>query len=236
MSAVSHLAMTTFCWLPPERFRACCCTLGVRMRSAATYRSALARRVGRSAPCPASPGSGGARPGPCWSPRPCPASGRSACGPRRDSRCRGAPRPPGCWMWTFLPSTPDLARVDGVGAEDGARHLGPAGAHQPGEAEDLAPLQLEADVLDRRRPRCRFLTSSTTSWLALFGISGARLVDGPAHHHADDLVDACASAVATRVDVAAVAHDGDAIGDLLQLLQAVGDVDDAHALVARAGG
>ena len=42
----------------------------------------------------------------------------------------------------------DLAGVDLVGAEHGARHFGAARAHQPGKAEDLALAHHEAHVLD----------------------------------------------------------------------------------------
>ena len=45
----------------------------------------------------------------------------------------------------------DFARLEAVGAENGARHLGPPGAHQPGEAEDLACAEREAHVPDQRR-------------------------------------------------------------------------------------
>ena len=54
------------------------------------------------------------------------------------------------------------------------------------------------------------------------------LVDHAADHHADDLVHRHLGGV-HRADVLAVAHDGDAVGDLLELAHAVRYVDDAHA-------
>ena len=55
------------------------------------------------------------------------------------------------------------------------------------------------------------------------------LVDHAAHHHADDVVHGHVGHV-PRVHIAPVAHDRHAVGDDAQLLHAVGDVDDAHAL------
>src|SRR5208337_3011894 len=43
----------------------------------------------------------------------------------------------------------DFAAVDRVSPENGARHLRSASSHQPGEAEDFAFAEGEADVLDR---------------------------------------------------------------------------------------
>ena len=58
------------------------------------------------------------------------------------------------------------------------------------------------------------------------------LVDHAADHHVDDVV---LGAVLgdQRADIAAVAHDGDAVGDDLDLVHAVRDVDDAQLLLAQ---
>ena len=45
----------------------------------------------------------------------------------------------------------DAAPVVAVDAEDGAGDLGAAGAHQPGEGDDLAGADLEADVVEHAR-------------------------------------------------------------------------------------
>ena len=47
----------------------------------------------------------------------------------------------------------DLARIDRVRAEHRARDLGAAGAHQSGEAENLAAPQREADIANRATAR-----------------------------------------------------------------------------------
>ena len=86
------------------------------------------------------------RPAPCWSPRPCRAPGRSACGPPTDSRCRRARRPLGLWMCTCLAVHLDRARLGRSAPKMSPGHLGAPGADQTGEAEDLAALQCEADV------------------------------------------------------------------------------------------
>ena len=80
-------------------------------------------------------------------------------------------------------------------------------------------------------PRLRCRASSTTSSLAIFRDFGRRFVDGAPDHAVDDLV---AGRLGHRagVDVAPVAHHGDAVGDQRQLFQPVRDVDDADAAVA----
>src|SRR5665648_414733 len=48
VSFASHLASTTFCWLPPERFWTSCDIEGVRMRSWLMYVVASSRSARRS--------------------------------------------------------------------------------------------------------------------------------------------------------------------------------------------
>ena len=47
---------------------------------------------------------------------------------------------------TSLAVDDDAAGIERIGAEDRARHLGAAGADQPGDAEDLAAAHFEADT------------------------------------------------------------------------------------------
>ncbi|MNN45709.1 hypothetical protein D3C81_1600560 [compost metagenome] len=47
-SRYSHLLMTIFCWLPPERLRAICFEVGVLMPSAAMYCCATASSLAKS--------------------------------------------------------------------------------------------------------------------------------------------------------------------------------------------
>src|SRR5208283_5667902 len=58
------------------------------------------------------------------------------------------------------------------------------------------------------------------------------LVDDAADHHADDLVYLDLGRDA-RVHVVAVPHDGDAVGDLFQLFEAMGNVGHTHAAGAQ---
>ena len=60
------------------------------------------------------------------------------------------------------------------------------------------------------------------------GMALGLVEDDAAHHHLHDLVDGGLGGV-HRVHVLAVAHDRDPVGDLLEFVHAVGDVDNAHA-------
>ena len=127
-----------------------------------------------------------------------------------------------------LATDDDLAAVERVGPEDRPRHLGPSRSHQAGEAEDLALAQLEAHVPDR-------LAAPQVADLE-HGLAGRRIGDrrlglGEAapDHHGDDRVHRRRGG-RHGADVLAVAHDGDAVRDLLQLVHLVRDVDDADAL------
>ena len=125
-------------------------------------------------------------------------------------------------------------------AEDGAGQFGAPGAHQPGEADDLAAADEEVGVLadhavlDLRVAHVPVLDLEED-------LADLRLVvrepglQGPAHHALDDavLVDAVGLDV-QRLDRLAVTDDGDGVRDLLDLVQLVGNDDgrDAAALQA----
>ena len=128
----------------------------------------------------------------------------------------------------------DLARVGAIRAEDGPGDLGPAGADEPGEAEDLAPSELEADVADHPT-KVEVADLEDDLVLGVLGNLGRLLEDRPADHHRDDLVE---TGLGRRevCDVAAVAHHRHPVGDLLQLLEPVRDVDDPDARSRGAGG
>ena len=64
------------------------------------------------------------------------------------------------------------------------------------------------------------------------GLGLGVLVDHAAHHHVDDVV-LGALLGDQRAHVAAVAHHGDPVGDDLDLVHAVGDVNDAQLLVPK---
>src|SRR6266850_6353042 len=121
----------------------------------------------------------------------------------------------------------DLAGVDAVGAEHGARHFSTAGAHEPGEAEDFALAQRKAHVANRG-------AAVQVAHLQRHAVTGSvgrvvgRIDQLAADHHADNVVDG-GGGHGHRGDVLPVAHDGYAVGNLLQLVHLVRDVDDAHA-------
>ena len=120
---------------------------------------------------------------------------------------------------------PDRPAVDLVGADHRARHLGPARAHQSGEAEDLALAQLEAHVLEQvLGTEAGDLEHGLAASLDADRLRLAR--DLAADHHGDDLLHGRLLRVA-RADVAAVADDRDPVGDPFDLVHAVRDVDDA---------
>ena len=66
-------------------------------------------------------------------------------------------------MITGLPAMEDLAGVDAIDAEQSARQLGAAAAHQAGQAEDLAACSGEGDVRAPRSRRGVPRTSRSTS-------------------------------------------------------------------------
>ena len=105
-------------------------------------------------------------------------------------------------------------------AEQAHRELGASGAHQAGEADDLAAADVEARALARPAARssgCCTVQSRTSKKISpMFGVrSGKRLLELAADHAADDavLVDAVRLDV-ERLDGPAVAHDRDRVGDL----------------------
>ena len=127
-----------------------------------------------------------------------------------------------------LPADENFAAGQRIRAADQARHLGASRAHQSGQTEDFAPAQCEAHVLHRRRAQVLHLQHHRRV-LRNRRVGLGLLVDHAAHHHADDVVHGHIGHV-PRVHIASVAHDRHAVGDDAQLLHAVGDVDDAHAL------
>ena len=77
-----------------------------------------------------------------------PGTAPAACGPPAPGRCRARIASRGERIVTGLPSMMHAAGVERIGAEDGARHLGAAGADQAGDAEDLAVPDRERDVVE----------------------------------------------------------------------------------------
>ena len=121
----------------------------------------------------------------------------------------------------------DGAVGGGSDAEDGLAELGAAGAHESGDANDFAGVEGELDAGE-------FYAEAFGRTLG-DGRQGLALVDGgdfASDHVVNDLVGGEIDEGAA-VDGAAVAEDGDAVGDGVEFGEAVGDVDDAHAARAK---
>ena len=129
-----------------------------------------------------------------------------------------------------FPVQDHLAAVLEVGAEDGAHGLGPARAHEAGEAQHLALVGLEAHVLYRA---AGLEMADLQHLLApLHRVTGELVGNLAAHHVGDDLLHGEVGEFALG-DVVAVPHDGDAVHDVVQLLETVADVHDGAALTAQ---
>ncbi len=122
---------------------------------------------------------------------------------------------------------PDRAGGGGRDPEDRLRHIGAPRPHQPGKAQDLAPVQLEADIVEHAREAEVLDLQDHIADLGLF--LREHLGDLAPDHHPDDVV---AGHIAARMgaDIGAIAEHRKFIGDLEQLVHLVGDIDDAHAL------
>lgn len=124
------------------------------------------------------------------------------------------------------------ARVVRVGPEDGARHLRPPGADQPGEADDLARVHVEADVVEDAVAGEPAHRQQRGCGVGVFGpFARVLLLDAAAHHELDEFV--LGGRRGDLVDAAAVAEDGDAVAECGDLLQVVGDEDDPDAVLAQ---
>ena len=174
----SHLAMTTRCWLPPLRNVAFCSTLGVliasffdvglrqpvllaaaqhaqpRKRLQHRHRDVLAdRQAGHQALLLAVLGHQ-------------PDAGED----RAPRRVAGR---------NSLAVDADLAAVDCEVAEDRARQLGPAGADEPGHADDLAAPHREGDVAQQTALDRDSCTSSTVSPIGAGSLRKRSLMSRP---------------------------------------------------------
>src|ERR1700677_590035 len=126
-----------------------------------------------------------------------------------------------------------LAESQCLGAKDCLADLRLTGADQAREADDLAPLHSNRDILeasvsvaDRARFKPGWL-SLLDAQLDLLGRSGGSDLGLGTDDFADQLREVHGDEVAA-VGHAAVAQHGHAIGDLKNLLKAMGDVDDGQ--------
>ncbi len=226
--AASQRASTTFCWLPPESLPTSWSREGVRTLSRSTYSAPMRRsarrctirkrvsrrrmarvafsRTLRMSTRPSRLRSSGAKPMPC---------AMAALG-----ECRSS-------SW---PSTRTAPGGLGQLAEDDLGQLGATGAHEPGEAHDLAGMDLERDAPVPVADGCRGPRSTTRSVA-----DGRRWKTSPRSR--PTMLRTISSSVRPAASrdrhEAPVAQDGHAVGQPQDLVQAVAHVDDGHALRAQ---
>ncbi len=126
----------------------------------------------------------------------------------------------------------DGAAGEGFDAEDRLGDLGAARALEPGEADDLAGADLEVDAVDLG------VAAAGDGEADLAGLgAGQRFgedgLDPAADHGGDQFVGGDVGGV-DGGDALAVLEDGDAVAQVEDLAEPVGDVQDRHALVAEA--
>ena len=153
-----------FCWLPPESARAVVSMPGVRTSYASMIRSVSSRApraVDPAALARSAAGSGGRG---CGSPRAARrAAARAAAGPRGCSRPRtrgGAGSPSRVMSLSPSMTTP---LVVGEHADDGLDQLGLAVALDAGDAEHLAGVDGEVDVVEHARARSTSTTARSST-------------------------------------------------------------------------
>ena len=127
----------------------------------------------------------------------------------------------------------DAARIHRIGPEDGAEDFGAARPKQARDAEDLAGVDLEADVLEHPVPRQTLHVQKRRARAVDSAAGGAFRLGGFAEHHLDDAVGGGLRHV-DRPGKDPVAKDGAGVGDLEQLVHPVGDVEDRHPAFAQA--
>ena len=126
----------------------------------------------------------------------------------------------------------DRAPESAVGAEEGPGDLGLAGADQPVEADDLAPLDLEGDVLEQMVGRPSAVRTGSPLRLSRHVV----LEDRAADHHLDQLRPSRDLGKRLGRDVLAVPQHGDGVAELEDLVELVGDVDHSHILIPAGAG
>ena len=128
----------------------------------------------------------------------------------------------------FLSVQVDLAGGDGIGGEDGARHLRAAGADQACQTDDLAGVDLEADIVHLGGVEVLDVEHD----LLLRRVAaqgGVSIADVAADHLGDELLLGGLGRLHGG-DMLAVLQDDDLVRDAEDLVHTVGNVDDGHSL------
>ncbi len=121
----------------------------------------------------------------------------------------------------------DRAAILGVGAEEGPGDLGAPRAHEACEPEDLAALEIEAHG-GENAPAVQVADLEDRLRLRLAGARRELVFQRTPHHHRYDAVHRGLGEGAAA-GAPAVAQHGHPVHDLRHLVEAVGDIDDAHA-------
>ena len=115
----------------------------------------------------------------------------------------------------------------GIKAKDCAHGFGPSSAHQTCKADDLASARIKADIFENA------LLTEVLHFNCLFAdchvLPGIDVGNFASHHARDD----CVQIQILRPvcgDNAAVAQDGDIVGNFKDLIHLVGDINDGDAL------
>ena len=124
-----------------------------------------------------------------------------------------------------------------VPAHNAVEQLAAAGAHEPVDAEDLAGLERQRHVVDRKpagRARQADVLGAKHLGAGPVIIRLGKILGVGADHLPDDPLRVDVLHLLLAGDVA-VAQHGDVVADADQLLQSVRDVDDCHALRLQVG-
>src|SRR5712692_5461259 len=133
----------------------------------------------------------------------------------------------------------DLAAIDeklaacrGFGAEDGFGEFGASSADQTGETNDFAATERETDLAEVAPggvSRSAEIPNLERHVALPRAARRKQVLQFTTHHSADQFAEVVARH-RPFVDRLAVAQHGDAVGNLSELLQAVGDEDDRRPL------
>src|SRR5438552_16411170 len=132
-----------------------------------------------------------------------------------------------------LSTNANLACICPVDAEDDPGNLGSSGTDQASKSEDLAPSNLEADIL-KYSPACQMLHNEDFfSRLNIpLRIERSQLAS---NHLTDDLIDGQFT-YGSGGDPSAIAKNCDTVGDLKYFFQAVADEEDSNSSLAQSFG
>ena len=137
---------------------------------------------------------------------------------------------PGVAVAADLPAQLDHAFLAGGDAEDVLQGLGPAAAVQTGQSHNLAPAGLEGHVLQKAVLGGEVFHLQI-DLAGLVGLGRELVAQLAAHHQSDDVVHLQLGG-GPGGHPGAVAHDGDFIGNPLDLGHLVGNIDNTHSAAA----